>query len=440
MQTNAHSHEIVNERNRIRTDSCGSHFTSCQHGTCPSSQPSIIIGDRHNQINHDPHIYLYTLTMLTNARMLLFHTMSQSPRIHVQQGSMVMRRTTKSIPLTRQVPLLFLFVLLLLVSACQASSRPYGVSIIGGMESNYRRPSRRGRHPLKSDLAEERVVNSNFPDVWVLPSSRRSLLLVSSSSPTSAFLKRRQDHHHRRQGTAATTTTRTTKSTLVSSVRHNISRLVVPAAQQQRQRPAAASRQFGGWFSPLPAHADARSKTTTTSDMPSTEDEAFDELGPVGKVVAGTIEIAVSTVLEYISGLLGGYFLGTVTGIPALLTKPVQQQQAARNVFWTQFQQRMGRMHGRSTSWARNWAGISAAFGGFRVTTKVLRGGKEDEWSTVFSSMAAGAFFARKGTYVVAILSCDAAYDCYSQATKIEHSRHFCNQHSSDLFPFLLLF
>lgn len=55
-------------------------------------------------------------------------------------------------------------------------------------------------------------------------------------------------------------------------------------------------------------------------------------------------------------------------------------------VFWSQ----------SFTITTRSWAGVSAAFGGFRVAVKVLRNGQEDEWNSVLSSMCAGAFLSRK--------------------------------------------
>jgi hypothetical protein len=131
-------------------------------------------------------------------------------------------------------------------------------------------------------------------------------------------------------------------------------------------------------------------KENTDMDL----ETALQELGPVGKVVAGTVEIAMSTLLEFMSGLLGGYALGIVTGIPAFFTKT---DPAAAAAFGAQVGARTLRMHAKAGRWGKQWGSVSAAFGGFRVTTKVLRGGKEDEWSTVFSSMAAGAYFARQG-------------------------------------------
>ena len=155
-----------------------------------------------------------------------------------------------------------------------------------------------------------------------------------------------------------------------------------------------------------PAHA-ADAATKTSGDFPAVDDPeaSYAQLGPIGKVIAGTLEIVVSTALEYLSGYVGGYALGTVTGLPAFFLKKSDSTAAAAAGVWNQLGARATRMHGKSARWAGSWAGISAAFGGFRVTTKVLRGGKEDEWSTVFSSMAAGAWFARNG-------ACNVAPDC----------------------------
>ncbi|MGH3053968.1 MAG: hypothetical protein ACRDL7_03200 [Gaiellaceae bacterium] len=73
--------------------------------------------------------------------------------------------------------------------------------------------------------------------------------------------------------------------------------------------------------------------------------------------------------------------------MPRLLFKQAettQQQQAAApssllSQWWQQVQGRTQRLHGTSVQWARTWSGISAAFGCFRVTAKVLRNGQEDE-------------------------------------------------------------
>jgi Tim17/Tim22/Tim23/Pmp24 family len=138
---------------------------------------------------------------------------------------------------------------------------------------------------------------------------------------------------------------------------------------------------------------------------------SYDDLTPLGRCVYGSVEVAIVSLTDFVSGCFGGYMIGVVTDIPRLLFRSVEQQQGAANLlqrqasssslssFWSQVSSRMVRMHGKSWRWGKEWGTISAVFGASRVATKVVRGGKEDEWSTVFSSMAAGAYFARKGTW-----------------------------------------
>jgi hypothetical protein len=129
---------------------------------------------------------------------------------------------------------------------------------------------------------------------------------------------------------------------------------------------------------------------------PQTALPTYRDLTPLGRVVAGTVEIAIVTATDFISGLMGGYVLGTLTDVPRLLFRPLDPQ--VQQPFWNEFSGRCMRLHSKSAKWGKNWASISATFGCTRVAVKVIRGGTEDEWNTIFSSMAAGAFFARNGT------------------------------------------
>ena len=123
----------------------------------------------------------------------------------------------------------------------------------------------------------------------------------------------------------------------------------------------------------------------------------YDDLGPVGKFVAGSTQILVTTALEYVGGFFAGLFLGTVIGLPGFLFKPLEQNEAVKKVLMTEFKGRFTRMNTRSMSWGKSWGGISACFGGFKTAVTVIRGGKEDDWNQILSSAAAGAFFARAG-------------------------------------------
>jgi hypothetical protein len=131
----------------------------------------------------------------------------------------------------------------------------------------------------------------------------------------------------------------------------------------------------------------------------------FDDLGPIGKTVAGATQIVTSTALEYISGFFMGLIIGTVVGVPGFLFRPIEP--GVPKIFMREAAGRWARMNTRTIGWAKNWGGISAAFGGFKVAVKVIRTGEEDEWNTILSSAAAGAFFARKGTFYI---RCDDAF------------------------------
>jgi hypothetical protein len=125
-------------------------------------------------------------------------------------------------------------------------------------------------------------------------------------------------------------------------------------------------------------------------------DTSFDELGPIGKVVAGVTQIAFTTLMEYAQGFFAGIFIGTIVGTPALILKPVEQGVQRR--LHREIAMRMTRMNTRSFKWAKLWGGYSAAFGGCKVGVRVIRGGREDNWNSILSTAAAGALLSRAGT------------------------------------------
>lgn len=133
-------------------------------------------------------------------------------------------------------------------------------------------------------------------------------------------------------------------------------------------------------------------KQTIESELTGKSD-SYAELGPVGRIVAGAVEILVSTALEYLTAFSGGYLLGTVTDTPRLLFRSMNQPTLLKET-----SSRFVRLHSKSVKWAKTWGEISATFAGFDVLIKVVRCGKEDDWNSIISGAAAGAFFARKGT------------------------------------------
>lgn len=124
------------------------------------------------------------------------------------------------------------------------------------------------------------------------------------------------------------------------------------------------------------------------------EDVSYNDLGPIGKAVAGSTEIVFATVFDYCSGYLQGLVLGTLFGSPGFVFRPMTK--GMRQPFMTEISSRFVRMNTRSLNWGKKFGALSATFGGFGVAVKVLRNGEKDAWNDILSSAAAGAFFARK--------------------------------------------
>jgi len=126
---------------------------------------------------------------------------------------------------------------------------------------------------------------------------------------------------------------------------------------------------------------------------------SYQELGVLGRVVAGTVETAITSLMEFLTGFVGGYLLGTITDTPRFLFRPTNPE-AAKSLL-NESLQRFSRMHEKSMRWGKSWGSISATFAGCTVLVRVLRNGKSDEWTATLSSCAAGMFFSRKGTLSV---------------------------------------
>jgi len=109
----------------------------------------------------------------------------------------------------------------------------------------------------------------------------------------------------------------------------------------------------------------------------------------IERVLIGGVVIGGTTAMEYASGFLGGFVLGSLVGIPGL----------AYSKEGLKMGQRFSNMNARSVRWAKTWAPISAVFGGCDAATRVIRGNKQDEWNTIISSCAAGAYFSRAGMF-----------------------------------------
>lgn len=96
----------------------------------------------------------------------------------------------------------------------------------------------------------------------------------------------------------------------------------------------------------IPAHS-----RTAPAPIDEPPPLTYADLSPAGRLIAGTVEVAVSTVLEYISGFLGGYALGTITDLPRLLFRPIESAEAT--TWMQQASGRFARMHQKSATWAK---------------------------------------------------------------------------------------
>lgn len=134
---------------------------------------------------------------------------------------------------------------------------------------------------------------------------------------------------------------------------------------------------------------------------PQVPEVSFDDLGPVGKVVAGVTQVGTTILFEYCTGFLLGYLGGTVIGTPGLIFRQVEP--GVPKMLMAELKGRFGRMNTRSMRFGRSLGGVSATFKGTDVTVRLLRYGREDSWNEVLSSAAAGAIFARKGKWLIAL-------------------------------------
>eukprot|EP00591_Stephanopyxis_turris_P004751 CAMPEP_0195532682 /NCGR_PEP_ID=MMETSP0794_2-20130614/38864_1 /TAXON_ID=515487 /ORGANISM="Stephanopyxis turris, Strain CCMP 815" /LENGTH=161 /DNA_ID=CAMNT_0040665009 /DNA_START=387 /DNA_END=872 /DNA_ORIENTATION=+ len=108
-------------------------------------------------------------------------------------------------------------------------------------------------------------------------------------------------------------------------------------------------------------------------------------LGPVGRTIAGGVEVGIVTGGSFLSGCVLGYTIGGVFGIPSMFKSDGGN-----------FGQRVKSWNGKAATQAKSWATLSAAFSGFHALSRVMRGGKEDKWNGIAGSFATGAFLNRK--------------------------------------------
>mmetsp|Transcript_13380 Transcript_13380/g.29044 ORF Transcript_13380/g.29044 Transcript_13380/m.29044 type:complete len:346 (-) Transcript_13380:84-1121(-) len=140
-------------------------------------------------------------------------------------------------------------------------------------------------------------------------------------------------------------------------------------------------------------------------------------LGPMGKTIAGAVEVGIVTAGSYLSGGILGYVGGGLFGLGALFRpadslpppppsssvtgatpppRPTGGKPPPKG-FGGEFRGRLSNVNSRAVGSAKSWAQLSAAFSGFHALTRVARGGKEDRWNGIVGSAMTGAFLNRQG-------------------------------------------
>lgn len=132
---------------------------------------------------------------------------------------------------------------------------------------------------------------------------------------------------------------------------------------------------------------DVRLMTSRKKNRAATETPEIGKPTLAEKILVRAFMIGGITAMEYASGYLGAYVLGTLTGLPGL----------AFSKEGLKVGERFSNMNARSKRWAKSWAPIAAVFGGSDAATRIIRGNRQDQWNTIISSAAAGAYFSRAG-------------------------------------------
>ena len=119
----------------------------------------------------------------------------------------------------------------------------------------------------------------------------------------------------------------------------------------------------------------------------------YDDLGPIGKTIAGAVEVGIVSASSYLSGGILGYIIGGAMGSPILFRRLPPSSDVSGG--FQEFALKFKLLNEKAFHSANDWGQLSAAFSGFHALCRVARGGKEDKWNNIIGSGAAGAFRSR---------------------------------------------
>ena len=184
--------------------------------------------------------------------------------------------------------------------------------------------------------------------------------------------------------------------------------------KRTKQSAADVEQQADLMESPAMMGGDGQQRFAGPDGEELTLEEMRARLGPVGKTVAGAVEVGMVTAGSYLSGGILGYLGGGLFGLGALArpsdyqpppppTLPGQQPPPTPPTrpkptgFGGEFRGRMGNVNAKAVASAKSWSQLSAAFSGFHALTRVVRGGREDKWNGIVGSACTGAYLNRQG-------------------------------------------
>mmetsp|Transcript_21358 Transcript_21358/g.59192 ORF Transcript_21358/g.59192 Transcript_21358/m.59192 type:complete len:365 (-) Transcript_21358:1390-2484(-) len=125
----------------------------------------------------------------------------------------------------------------------------------------------------------------------------------------------------------------------------------------------------------------------------------YQQLGRAGKLVAGVTELALVVALDYATGFVSGYALGSVVGwVPPLVRQRFPNRFPPPTTTTTVVAARSSKLaawHRRSVGWGTTLGSLQAVVSGSNVGARLVRGGKDDEYTNLLSSMMLGAYWSR---------------------------------------------
>ena len=160
-------------------------------------------------------------------------------------------------------------------------------------------------------------------------------------------------------------------------------------------------------------HDDYENNPFDNPEYQPTVAEMKAQLGPIGLLIANSVEVGITTAGSYLSGGLFGYLIGGAMGVPGIF-RNVQEGASTQGTLangahnhngMKELQRRIGDWNGKALAQGKSWAALSASFSGFHALTRVCRGGVEDRWNSIIGSAATGAYLSRQGMCILDVFS-----------------------------------